>query len=1092
MHLLLKPQRTGYLLLLICTILSVSVQAQGGKKSNVQIKASGHTLAQVLSSLELQTGYSFSYAAGEQALQQPVTLSFSGSWEAALEKLSVVAGVEFSQTGNVVSMRKQAAVRKITPVIAGVIYDASGTPLAGATLKMQPGGKTELSNDRGEFSFRLSTRDTAAKVQLACSYVGMQNKVVSVKAGQRITIMMDADLVSMKEMVVTSSYTAQRRREEVVGSIVQLSSKQLQTNRPIESLDKLLEGMVAGVHVETNTELNTPVKVNIRGQGSLTNIGGGRTTSSQPLYVINGIPVYEQQRGDENSAFGNENYLNPLSNINPQDIKSIAVLKDASASAIYGANAANGVIIITTKTGTAGKTRLNLNFNTGSARFINQTKYLSGPQYYEVLRETYINSGQTATAATNLAGSPTINTDWFSLTNRTPAYQSVNMDVSGGSDNTTFRFSSSYLNQQSTSMKNDLKKIYFRLSVDHKIGDRFRAGIDFSPTVTKMNALQIFNQIILPPNISPYNADGSFNQLTNLNTPNPLAIMKQNEDSHDGFTMTGTAFASYQLTKSISLMGRVGGDFYENKETAYLSADNATGASRGGWLQIHDRKNLGWISFLQASYDKVFNTKHTVHFVAGTEVNDAETNLMRGSGTNFTFDRLRSLSYATSKLVYSSRQGKASVSYYSQVSYDYMQRYYLNVNARADKSSVFGGDKQLAVNSSVGAGWNISNESFFKDALPYVSFLRMRASYGSTGNSRIGTYAARGLYSFGGYTYTSNTASTPAGTAAPNPDLSWEKNYMLNLGVDISLFNRVQLVAEYYNNKRVDLISSVSVPLETGFASISVNSGTMLNQGYEFTIHSNNIDRKNIQWNTSINYSFNRNKILRFNNGTTSQYSTDGSALVTRQGLSTSTIWGWKWAGVNAQTGEEEFYDNTGKIVNARTINTLNVADATALGDRNPKFQGGMVNTLRVYGVGLTFNILYSYGSSVLYSNTIMGDGRNLNHRNQSVNLMDRWQKPGDVTNVPKLYNPRTMVTASSRYLMDLTYIKLSNVSVDYALPSTWANRLYMNRLQVFANATNLYYWYNQKSPEGRNGPREMRFQFPETSAYTLGITAGF
>lgn len=1095
----MKSVPTAYYRLLLGCALSIwllfpaGTQAQlTNGRTTVQIKAAGHKLLQVLNSLELQTGYNFSYTEGEAVLAKPVHLNFTGPWPAALEKLSALTGAEFLQSGRTISVRTQANAPKAPALITGWVADAAGTPLEGVSIQVLPEGRSIQTNDKGEFVYRLAGKDTAGTVKLQFSYIGMQSKIVSAHKGENLAVEMNNNPVSMQELVVTSSYTGERRREEVVGSIAQVTSKELQTNRPIESLDKLLEGLVAGVQVETNTALNSPVKINIRGVGSLTNIGGGRTSSSQPLYVINGIPVYEQQRGDENTAFNNENYLNPLSNINPDDIKSIAVLKDASASAIYGANAANGVIVITTKTGNTGKTQFSINYQSGFSRFINQMKYLNGPQYYEVLREMYINNGRTAAIASTLAGSSTINTDWFALTNRTPSFQNVGISLSGGSGNTTFRLSGGYRNQQSNAMRNDMQKIYMRLSVDHKISNRFKTGIEISPTITRQNSLQIYNQVILPPNISPYKEDGSFNDLDGLNVPNPIAIINQNDDYHRGTAVTATAYATYQVSPAITVTGKAGGDYYENKETIYLSGQNATGRNLNGSLQIFDRKNLGWISFLQAAYDKTFAHKHGLHVVAGTEMQDAETNLLRGSGSNFSFDRLRSLSYAGTKASYSSQQSRASVSYYAQASYDYDQKYYLNINARADKSSVFGGDKQLAVNSSIGAGWIISKEAFFKAAQPYVSFLRARASYGSTGNSRIGTYAARGLYSFGGYTYNGNTASTPGNTSAPNPDLSWEKNFKLNLGVDITLFNRVQLIAEYYDNTIRDLISSVAVPQETGFSTVSVNSGTMQNRGYEFTIKSTNIERKNFRWATSFNYSFNRNKILRFNNGNTSQYSTDGSSLVTKQGLSTTTIWGWKWAGVNTQTGEEEFYDNEGKLTNARTINALAEEKATSLGDRTPKFQGGMVNTIDWGNFSFSFNIIYSYGASSLHSIILMGDGRNLDHRNQSINLIDRWQKPGDVTNVPRIYNPRSLVQSSSRYVMDLTYIKLSNVAMSFTLPNKWSSMAHMKRLQVYANANNVYYWYRQKSPKDRNGPAEMRFLFPETSAMTIGITAGF
>ena len=1081
--------RLGGLIILFATQLTVVAQpVKPWQQYNVKINATQQPLKNIFASLEIQTGIAFNYDANTVKGEQVINMQFRGSLDQALQQLGRLSNTTYRQIGNVIT----AAYRPATAAdrnISGTVYSKNERlPLPGVSVVIKETREATTTNGNGEFIFRFP-QERPDRFTLIFRYIGMEAQEIAVGTQNRMTVYLEDNPLKMAEVVVTSSYTKERRREEVVGSISQLNSAALQTSRPIESVDKMLEGMIAGVYVETNTELNTPVKVNIRGQGSLTAIGGGRTTSTQPLWVIDGIPLYEQQRGDEHSSFANENYLNPISNINPADIRSISVLKDAAASAIYGANAANGVIIITTKAGVSGKTSLNVDYKAGVSTFMNQIKYLNGPQYYELLRETYINNGLTPAMAEQLSGSKTTDTDWFKLTNRNASYQNVNMDFSGGRQGTSFRLSGGYLKQNASSLANDLEKIYARIRVDHEVSDRLKLTVNLSPTITSQHALNIYNTIILPPNISPYNADGSYNDLSGLNVPNPVAVLKQNTDSHKGVSMTGAANATYKLADGFQVMANVGADYYSNKETSYLSGLNATGRTRNGYLQIFDRRNLGWVAFLQASYEKNL-TDHHLFALVGTQVQDQQTDLLKGTGTGFTYDRLHNLNNAAAQTAASSSMGNATISYYSQLSYDYKKKYYTSVNVRADKSSIFGGDRQVALNSSLGLGWVISNEKFLLNN-KVLSFLRLRTSYGSTGNSRIGTYAARGLYNFSGSNYTGNTSGIPDGTAAPNPDLGWEKNYMLNVGADITLFKRIDITAEYYNNTIKDMISSINVAPEIGFTSMSVNAADMRNKGFELTINSTNIQRGNFAWNTSFNIGFNKNEVLRFNDGYTPMYSSENQT-VSQAGVSTSAIWGWKSAGVDPATGEELFYDPTGKKVDAKTVNALPTASGTVLGNRLPKFQGGFINAVNIGRFTVTANIEYSYGSSVTLNKDIQSDGRNLNHRNQIVDLLDRWQNPGDITNIPKLYYPRTLVVNSSRYIREISYLKLSNLSMNYQFPKALLKRAAMEQLSIYANVRNLFYRYkNDDGSATRNGLAELRFVYPEMRSYTVGVRVG-
>lgn len=1084
-----------HLLITSCCLLThlyISAQQKASVTTLIKVKVRETPILQVLKIIEKQTGYSFSYDQNVIDPGQTISINATGGIIEILDIISDRQGLEYNIAGNSISIRKkkiQSRVQIASRIIKGTVRDKdTGGPIPGANIFLKGARPGTITNANGEFTYRINLGKTD-KTLLTISFLGMKTQEIAIGDQESFNIYLETESLGMNEVVVTGSYTKDRRREEVVGSISQLTAERLQTDRPIESFDKMLEGMVAGVQVETTTELNTPVKINIRGLGSLPSFGASRSSSTQPLYVIDGIPMYEQKRGDEALDFNGESYLNPLSNVNPNDIKSISILKDATASALYGANGANGVIIISTKSGKAGRTTVNLSADAGIATFINQYKWLSGPEYYSLLRESYINGGKSVTESSQLSGSKTVNTDWFDLTQRNAIYQNYGIEVSGGRETTTFRFSGGYRNQQSSTLTNDLKKIYTRLKLDHEFDKKFKVSINLSPTLSRSNSLSDYGAVTLPPNLAPY-TDGTFTDF--LGVPNPLAVFQQNENSDKGFEFLGSITAVYKANNYLSFSGTLGTDIYQNKQLSYLSAQNATGNTAKGRLDIYDRTYNSYTGFLQTSYDRTF-IRHTLNFLLGTQVENKETELLKGSGTNFTFDRLRVLSAAGTRSSASSRSEEATVSYYSSLGYDFEKKYYFNLNARLDKSSIFGGDKQAALNGSIGASWIASKENFLLGNKT-LTFLKLRATYGSTGNSRIGNYSAKGLYNFGtssGTTYNGNVAATPDGSAAPNPELGWEKNYKFNLGIDFNLFGKVDVTAEYYNNRITDLISSALVPLETGFQTISANTSTTRNRGFELTISSQILSNKYFSWNLAYNLGANKNKLISFNKGFGSLYGSRDDAAALREGNSTNAIYGYYWAGVDPQTGIEMFYDNNSKLSTASEINALPLSATSVLGDRLPQFQGGLINTFNLSRLTFSFNILYSYGQDklIFYSNE--ADGRNLQNRNQSVNLLDRWQKTGDIANIPQLLINRTIVSNSSRYLYDASYLKLSNISFSYKFSEKTSKSLHLQNFSLFANATNLFYVYKDTGTRGRNGIAEKRFTTPETSAFTGGIRLG-
>lgn len=1044
------------------------------------------TLETAFQLLTQQHAVQFSYDASI-GLQRRVPLpTAKENIDTYLSRLASTHQLRFQRIkrSNVIAVSKAAK-----PILLnGVVTDAKkGLPLAGATLILRKENKTYRTDSLGRY--RILTAAENRGQEIGIRYLGYQNYDIKVDtAFQRINLVpLDQQL---EEVFVSSTYEAPKLREEMIGSVYTISAKDLQADRPIESVDKMLEGLVPGLYVEPSTSLGTPVKLHIRGQGTLTNLTSntGRSTSSQPLYVVDGVVVQEQEIGDANSLFSGETLLNPIAGINPLDIESISVLKDAAATAIYGANAANGVILITTKSGRSGKAQLTASYNTGVSTFINQMKLLSGPQYYELLREFYINTGSTATDASKKAGSNTIDTDWFGLTSRNARYDNINLSLSGGKGKDTYYLSMGYRNQQNASLGNGLKQYTGSIRYYNQFSDKLQMTTTISPALMRREGLDQFaNAAYMPPNIPPYQEDGSYS--TFLGLVNPVAALAENTDKALAFTGTARIELQYALLPFLSLRGAIGGNMLQSKQETFLSGIAGASTAKDGRLRINDRTTYSWTSMLQLTYSPKWQSGHRFVGIAGMELKDQYSNLLVGQGSGFTYDRVIAIGLASTKTSSSSKISDATVSNYVQMNYDYDKRFYAALSGRADQSSMFGGDKQVALNGALGLGWNISNEKFMQ-AIQAIDFLRLRSSFGTTGNSRIGSYASRGLYKFNNVTYGGQTSASPSSTAAQNPDLGWETNIKFNIGVDLNAFNRLRVALDLYRNNIRNLIANISVPLETGYASMPLNSGNMYNQGLDLSIAYQWLKRSKVTWNSTLIGGWNKNKVTSFNNPLIEQYaanSSDNIGAGQRVGYSSTSLWGVRWAGVDPNTGQEGFYTPAGDLVNRTEIRAMGQSAYQLLGNTMPDFQGSLINNLGWKGFQLTINLQYNLGGNKFVPTTYLRDGNSLSNSNMSVNLLDRWQQVGDITAIPKL-NSSSPVNNSSRYLYSMTYIKLSNVSLSYRLADRLMKQMGIGQTALSFNVTNVFYWFKDKSPAGRNGIREYRFTYPETRNFSIGL----
>lgn len=970
----------------------------------------------------------------------------------------------------------------------GTVYDENKSPLIGVTILIKGTQLGTTSDLDGKFKLKIPTD----KATLKFSFIGYKIKElpISQSNSKNLKIQLEEDVTALDDLIITG-YNIKKDRTKLVGSAQQISGEQLQTERPIESFDKMLSGQIAGLTVENvgGGELGVAPQIRVRGQGSLVSSGSFITaSSSQPLFVIDGVPIYDtNSSGSASAVTAFENLFNPLAQINPDDIESITVLKDASATAIYGANASNGVILITTKRANSGKISVNVKYNTGVASAINQIELLNTQEYVMLYRETLLNSGFTEAEAIEQAGSTDIEVDWANIGLRSAQFQSANISMEGGGKNTSARFSLGYFNQEAISVGSELERLSTRINLDMQLDTTLKLSYSFGFNLNRRNALGFFDAVNAPPNLSPFNPDGSFSTSGRFgDLPNPLAVLAQNENNSQSASVNGNLTLTYApLKTNLILTGLIGLDTYQNKSRTYNSQKNASGFNRGGYLNLTNRENFQWISNLRASWGKTIFGKLQTTFLAGGELTEQTTNIVRTTDADFPYDDLRVIGQGRNQGGNSSRVENATVSYFGNVNLEWDEKYIFNVNVRSDISSIFGGDVSKGVFASVGGAWLLHKENFLA-GISKINLLKLRASFGRTGNSRIGSFAARGLYKIGngnGY-----AGELGIGVDTPeNPQLTWESNYKTDISAELGLWkNRLKFTATYYRNNITDAITNIDVPYENGFTSALVNAVDMRNQGIELILEIVPIYKPSFSWSVSLNLATNRNEITKIKIKDADVSSGSGRGLVLGQDV--RTIYGIQYVGVDPQTGKQQFRTNEGTLSEfAGEVADLRIP----LGSRNPDLFGGLNQNFSYKQ--FTFSVLssFSFGSQISISPFYEQDGRQF-FNNQSKNLLDRWQKPGDITEIPQLsLNASASTSVTYRDIYDNDYLKIENISISYRLARKVVEKLKLESVNVFTQVSNAGYFYFVKKRENRNGIQQYRYLFPEARTFSVGLKVG-
>jgi TonB-linked SusC/RagA family outer membrane protein len=971
-----------------------------------------------------------------------------------------------------------------TREISGVVKDKTNNePLLGASILIEGTSKGATTNINGAFKYTIRTNKAIEDIVLVVSYLGFKTQKVSVDHKSYFEILLEEDAEALGEVVITSSYGTKKLKEEIVGSIVSLTSEDLQVSRAVESVDQLLVGLSPGLRISTTSASpGAQSSITIRGQSSLSALSAGATTtSSQPLIVVDGVPISENSNF---SGFIGEDLLNPLSKINTEDIESVSILKDAAAVGIYGVNGANGVILITTKAGKSTKPRFSFSTLTGVSNSINQLNWMPGPEYYELRRELILNDNPNASSSDlALAGSNTIDTEWFELGTRSGLFQKYNFSVGGKHKGLNYRTSLGYLKNETLQKGNNFENIFVNLNLTQSIGDKLSISLKASPSFNKRQALNTFGNGDFLPNVSPTDDMGNF---TGLNVPNPLAVLNQNKNQQNTNSLLSNISLNYNVIEGLKFRTLAGIDFTEAQGDVFNSGRNRTGENQGGFRRETDRTVTRWNWYSQISYE--FDLKeHHFDILGGFEIQEETRDVSRRTTTGF--EDVGDLnSPFENEILFENKDEVAYVSYYTQLNYDWQKKYFLLANARIDKSSRFGGDVNTAINGSFGLSWLLSKESFLKES-DFMTFLKLSSTLGTTGNSSIGAYEARGLYSIEFNNYNEFSGATPR--SIENLDLTWETSTIFNISVNMVLWDVLDINMEYFNSSIKDQIGSGTLPLETGFSSAIANVGSSYNRGLEFNIKAVIFKTDKFKWTSVFNLSTVQTKITDLND-LSSNNSSAALARSLRVGASKTAIWGFNWRGVDPATGRDLFLLNN-QVYDTAALVENNLREAEnwqVIGDSAPDAFGGWRNNMSWNNFSLSFRFAYEIGGEGLIDEDLLSvRASTINNRNVLTNVRYRWRNPGDIATYSSPTTRASLINNSSKYLYDFTHVKLQNISLSYNFDQSILKNTGIKVASVFLNVDNVLYWYKDSAAGDLNGPEEFRFiAFPETRTISIGL----
>ncbi|RHJ79318.1 TonB-dependent receptor [Phocaeicola vulgatus] len=1089
------------LLLLGVLLFGFTVSAQSQK---VSLDFKNERVEKVLASIKSQTGMSLVFSDQLVDVNRKVTMQLKDvTLKEALTRLLSGINLTFEIRNNKIYFIEKKAVSQPgsrKKRVTGVVKDVMGEPLIGANV-VEKGRSTNgvITDFNGKFTLEV---DESAS--LVVSYIGYLAQDIPTKGKGNFHIILKEDTNTLDEVVVTGY--GDFKKATYTGSASVLTTEKLEA-LPVVSVGQMIESNIPGISVVAGTSSQPGAKTTLRVRGV-----ASMNASTEPLYVLDGVPIpsYDLSNFTSMSEAGGMGFIETL---NPADIESITVLKDAASASLYGAKGANGVVLITTKKGKEGKLRVNMAAKYGITDFAYTYRPLmGGEERRELIHEGLVNfqldKGVSEQEAQQYADAnidqyakrlPQGYSDWESALFKTGYQQDYNLSASAGNQNSSFIGSLGYTKQTGVSLNSEMERFTGRVDASNKYKKvEFGMNASFSWTKNvhlpegKFYGSAIYaSKVNLTPSTPIYNEDGTYaSGYRENNGYNPILEAEVNDYYARTVRAMGTAKIAYNVWDNLKVSSVFTVDYSLTKDFFFQSPDGRDGATYQGRGRMQMTDRIRYTSQNNLTYSKTFG-KHSVSAVTAFEVMKYDYEDLYAAKKTYGQDINTSLGNAADPIDADQKlQEDALMSYVASVNYSYDDKYYASFSFRRDGSSRLSPDTRWGNFWSLSASWRLSQERFMQPLKSVLSDLKLRASYGVNGNLPSSYYGYQSTYTTGAF-YSGKPS--PWESTLGNEELTWEKNYALNLGLDIGLFSRVNVSLDWYTRTTKDLLMSKQLNSISGFSSLLTNVGQMRNTGVELEVRSNNIKTKDFSWTTAFNLSHNKNKILKLAD---LPWFVDGR-YVRKEGYPFNTIYLREYAGVGPETGSALYYDNQQDENGNYTKNKVTdpgQASPIPLKDITPTISGGFMNTFNYKFIDLSFNLSYSFGG-YSYDNAsyiLQDDGYSV-ISNKSTEQRRRWQKPGDITDVPRFVygNKKGGNYNSSRAIHSTDHIRLKSLILGLNAPKAWLQKLGIGNARIYFSGTNLLTWaaYDQYDPEMSG---VVGFYTPPLKTYAFGLELKF
>jgi TonB-linked SusC/RagA family outer membrane protein len=1039
----------------------------------ITLKTETTNLKRALVTLERTTHVLFVYNPREIQINQKVTLDARfATLKEALTELLTPLHIQYEVSGKqIILFRKDETDTKTIPslvfplpmladlTISGTVTDEKGEGLPGVSVLVKGTQRGTSTNTDG--NYQIAVPNEAAV--LVFSFVGFQPQEIEVGKRATLNVSLKTDNKNLDEVVVVGYGTV--KKSDLTGAVAKVGEANIKAT-PIPSLDRAMQGRAAGVQVVTNSARpGGSATIRIRGSGSV-------NASNDPLYVIDGFPT------------GN------LNSINSDDIESIEVLKDASATAIYGSRGSNGVVLVTTKRGKAGKAVISYDGYYGVQTVRHTIPLLNARQFADFVNESRVNGGAKSYFDGSAPDQPLPSTlgegtDWQQQIFQSAPIQNHQLSASGGSEKSRYAVSFGYYDQQGIILNSNFKRYTLRANLDNNLTSRLKVGLTTQGAYTTGNNAKTdvdgnggggvtSSALSYAPTFPTYNPDGSYYKntgaLNGYGVDNPLAVANEITNPSSTMRLLANSYLDYTIIDGLNFRTSFGADLQNTKSNSYQTRLSLAGSSLGGGASIETAQSIGWLNENTLNYTRQLTPRHSLNALLGYTIQGLATEgvITRANTFNDDFALFNNLGSGSTLVAPTSTANDwRLISYLARINYGFDDRFLLTLTGRRDGSSRFGPNQKFGFFPSGALAWKLANEKWMKN-LTVVSDAKLRLSYGLSGNQEIGNYRylaniSSTSYILGGAL---NSGATTSGVA--NPDLRWERNAQFDAGLDVGLFNnRVQLTADYYIKTTSDLLFNVGIPTSSGFSNTLKNIGSVENKGLELSLNTINIDKGGFRWTSEFNITFNRNKILtldgrqQFTTGTDAViFATSINPILLKVGSPLGNFYGRVADGIfqsqaeidasaqkTARPGDLRYKDLNGDGV-------INDNDRDIIGNANPKLFGGFNNTFSFKGFDLNIFVQGNSGNQILNYGTF--DLLNLTGgNNQSARALDRWTPTNPSNTIPRANSAGGSRILSSFQVEDGAYLRVKNISLGYNLPKSVLTRLAISSAKIYVTAQN-------------------------------------